>query len=157
MKTIRNSIDLFAQYSKGTLHSSIHEFKILNHFKVSWQTTLVSLLILIHWKRHPSLWFKCNKDGEAKGHLGYCDIFVGGFFQNLETSIALHVELTASIVYVAISYDRGWFNLWLKCDSTLNFKALDNFTLISWQLQNRWSNYLNLIKKINWFQSFSHF
>ncbi|KAH1127514.1 hypothetical protein GYH30_016210 [Glycine max] len=50
--------------------------------------------------------------------------------------------------------ERGYFNLWLECDSFLTIQAFGDPSIVPWSLHNRWMNCLAFIKTLN-FQVYS--
>ncbi|GAU21491.1 hypothetical protein TSUD_242150 [Trifolium subterraneum] len=113
-----NAIYLSASNSKGTMKSSIQEFKILKFFKVACHPPSAPKIVQVNWIPPPNLWIKCNSDGASKGCPGlsacggiYRDCrgtYVGGFSCNLGISNYLFAELTAAIMTIEIAHDRGW-------------------------------------------------
>lgn len=55
---------------------------------------------------------------------------------------------------IELAYEKGWHNLWLKCDSQLVIHAIKTINVIPWFLRNRWRNCLILTNRMNF--SYSH-
>jgi hypothetical protein len=62
-----NAIYLSASNSKGTMKSSIQDFKILKFFKVACHPPSSPKTIQVNWIPPRNLWIKCNFDGAFKG------------------------------------------------------------------------------------------
>lgn len=69
MKTLTIVIDLFVDYSKGTMHSSNHDYlKTLKWFKVRCHPFITLVIIEVHWKPPLDFQYKLNFDEATKGH-----------------------------------------------------------------------------------------
>ncbi|CAJ2637431.1 unnamed protein product [Trifolium pratense] len=136
-----NAIYLSASNSKGTMNSSIQDFKILKFFKVACHPPSTPKIIQVNWIPPPNLWIKCNSGGASKGSPGLAACggifrdcrctYVGGFSCNLGISNSLFAELTAAMLSIEMAHDRGWRYLWLECDSLLTVQAFINSLIVS--------------------------
>lgn len=57
------------------------------------------------------------------------------FFAKL-IGVILALELVAS---------KGWSHVWLETDLTLVVAAFKNASLVTWNIVNRWKNYVNIL------------
>lgn len=93
-------------------------------------------------------------DGAAKGAPGlagcgdifrnYRAIFLGGFYNNLGNSFALHAELVGVMITIETVVVRGWTKHWIERDSMLVIKAFKTSYVIHCKLRNRWLNCINM-------------
>lgn len=66
----------------------------------------------------------------------------------LGVNFTMYVALVAAMTTIELAYNKGWFQLWLKCDSSLVVSTFKSCKLVSWKLRVRWENCLVLLKSI---------
>ena len=64
-------------------------------------------------------------------------LFLGGFYNNLGNSFALHAELVGVMITIETVVVRGWTKHWIERDSMLVIKAFKTSYVIHCKLRNR--------------------
>jgi len=62
---------------------------------------------------------------------------------------AFQAELSGAMRAIEIAGHHQWTSLWIKSDSSLVVNAFTNYSLIPWNLRNRWHNCMYIIKHMN--------
>ncbi|KAF1875868.1 hypothetical protein Lal_00006499 [Lupinus albus] len=89
---------------------------------------------------------KVNTDGAANGSPGQVGdggifrdsngVFIVCFASYLEIQDALYAELYSAMKAIHMAYKRGWWTLWLECDSSLVVDIFNYAANAPWKLQN---------------------
>lgn len=123
-------------------------------------------IIQVDWIKPPCGWIKCNSDGASRGNPG--EASCGAIFRDSSGAIlgcmadfigietSFRAELIASMISIETAYHRGWWSLWLECDSLLVVQSFSNQDLIPWKYKNRWRNCIGLTKKMRFHVSHIH-
>jgi hypothetical protein len=64
------------------------------------------------------------------------------FTQNLGEGNALFIELNVAMSAIELAASKGYWNVWLETDSKLILQAFQSYTMVPWNLRNRWYNCL---------------
>lgn len=80
--------------------------------------------------------------------------FAGCFSNYLGILTSLKAELVVVMQAIEFSFQKGWFKLWLECDSSLVVKAFKDINIFPWCLRNRWR--LSFLGQTNAILCFSH-
>ena len=77
--------------------------------------------------------------------------FLGAFAGFIGVDIAFQAELQAVMTAIELAFRRRWLNLWLETDSTFVVAAFSNHNLVPWDIRNRWSNCLWLLRQFKFY------
>lgn len=103
-------------------------------------------------------WVKCNSKGLPRLS-GYCclweyileqnNINYGLFFSIPWVQFALYAEIMGAIFRIENAFTKGWFRLWLECDSQLAAQAFKNSIIVPRRLISGCLYYMEKTKHIN--------
>lgn len=152
---IRGDVYLLANNFKGSMYSSLHEFQILKAFNVKYPPSSIPKVIQVNCNCPSLAWVKCNTDRASRGCLGFSACggifrghggnYLGDFSESLGLAIAFQVEIISVTCVIECASNEDIINFWLECDCSLTIQVFSNPSLVSWRLQNRWTNCLNII------------
>ncbi|KAH1246902.1 hypothetical protein GmHk_06G016901 [Glycine max] len=125
------TIALTGNHTKGVMKNSINKFTILKRLQITTHFAKAPSIFLVVWYPLLCHWIKCNIDSAPKGNPSF--VACCGLFCN---SVILALELVAS---------KGWSHVWLETDLTLVVAAFKNASLVTWNIVNRWKNYVNIL------------
>jgi ribonuclease HI len=104
--------------------------------------------IPVYWKAPCDRFLKVNTDDSLIGSNLACGAifrdkhgtYFGSFSCKINCQSVLHAELMAIILAIEQALERGWLHLWVESDSQVVIQASKNFSIVPWDLRNRWSN-----------------
>ncbi|KAF1878970.1 hypothetical protein Lal_00047642 [Lupinus albus] len=137
----------------------VEDLITLKAFNIAINIDKAPKIIEVCWQPPKVGWIKVNSDGAGNGLPGL--VGGGGIFRDsngvllacfasyLHLQDALFAELFAAMKAIRISYKRGWWNLWLECDSTLVMDIFNSRSKAPWKLQNEWLLCMKEIAQMN--------
>ncbi|KAK2388551.1 hypothetical protein QL285_062226 [Trifolium repens] len=140
--------------------NSIKDFSFLKKFNITIHCPKLTMLKEVIWNPPLPAWHKCNIDGASTGNPGnaacggvyrnHLSDFVYAFAEPLGNASSFYAELCGALRAVEVAWDKGWFNLWLKTDSSLVVSAFKNPSKpVDWSLRNRWRNIHLKLRNMN--------
>ncbi|XP_019435162.1 PREDICTED: uncharacterized protein LOC109341675 [Lupinus angustifolius] len=143
---IKLNTSFTGNFTKCCAKSSLLEFSILRAFHVNGKYSKAPTITEVNWALPLMGWVKINIDGVAKGspgHAGGGAIFRDGkgkclgclaSYFNIQHS--LFAEVLAAIKAIQIAHAKGWFLIWLECDSTSVVDIFKGIKPVPWKLSN---------------------
>ncbi|KAF1877237.1 hypothetical protein Lal_00012008 [Lupinus albus] len=143
---IKREVSLSGQTATTSPSLSLQDLLILTTFNVTINLNMTPSIVEVIWQPPRVDWLKVNTNGAANGSLvptGGSEIFrdsngvfIACFASYLEIQDALYAELYSAMKVIHMAYKRGWWTLWLKCDSTLVVDIFNDVSNAHWKLQN---------------------
>lgn len=157
------AISLTKNISSVSMTSSVAELLNLKRFLVAGHPHQASMIKQVTLIPPIANWVKCNINGAVKGAPGqlacsgtfrdYRASILGCFAANLGISYSSHAELIGAMWAIEIAFEKGWKNLWLKCDSNLVVAAFKSGIGVPLRVRNSWTNCIALTKGIKFIVS----
>ena len=64
---------------------------------------------------------------------------------SVQNSFFFFAKLIGVILALELVASKGWSHVWLETDLTLVVAAFKNASLVTWNIVNRWKNYVNIL------------
>ncbi|GAU46013.1 hypothetical protein TSUD_401350 [Trifolium subterraneum] len=143
---IRTAVKLSASLSNCVVGSG--SVLVLQNFMIDDVQQPQVSSILVCWKAPCDRFLKVNTDGSLISATSACGAifrdkhgtYFGSFSCKINCQSVLHAELMAIILAIEQALERGWLHLWVESDSQVAIQASKNFSIVPWDLRNRWSN-----------------
>ncbi|OVA10859.1 Ribonuclease H domain [Macleaya cordata] len=150
--------------SNNNMSNSVVDLSTLRYFGVKARPRKAPRIDNVCWYPPLNGWIQINSDGCSLGNLGMagsggilCDShsrLVGCLSISLDIKTSIFAEFHVALCALEITLDQGWDKIWLECDSLLVVMAFEGKFNVLWKLQNRWSNCVVRLLKVNF--RFSH-
>lgn len=71
------------------------------------------------------------------------------FADNLKIYTSFQVELYVVMHAIEISQSKGWFHLWIECNSLMIVESFTNPSIVPWKLRTKCLNYMYFARQMN--------
>jgi ribonuclease HI len=154
---ILSSTALAGNNSSFVSSNSTRDFVILKKLNVSLHPPKPIVLKEIIWQPPIPHWIKCNTNGASNNSTSSCGgifrnhnaDFLCAFAENTFMQSAFKAELCGVMRAIEIAANKNWSNFWIETDSNLVVLAFKSYTLVPWDLSNRWLNCIRLTSGMN--------
>ncbi|CAL0312718.1 unnamed protein product [Lupinus luteus] len=147
---IKVSVSLSGNTTKLCANASMNDFILLRRFQVSINYNKAPRVIEVIWSFPSPSWIKINTSMAthgSPGHAGGGGIFrdnsrlmLGCFAAYFGLQDSIFVELLAALMAIEIAHSKGWFNIWLECDSTIVVAIFNGKVNVPWKQFKNWNH-----------------